>query len=62
MVNLRSETYLLNLPQALLTEHPDLFLGATRAAALRRVPVSSIGGTSVMRIATGRLIHKLSWH
>ena len=31
-LNISSETYLLNLLRALLSEHPDLFPGATRAA------------------------------
>ena len=38
--------------RALLTGHPDLFPGATIAAALRRVPPPTV---MTMRIAAGRL-------
>lgn len=54
-LNISSETYLLNLLRSLLSEHPDLYPGATRAAALRRVPASSVSDRTVMRVAAGRL-------
>ena len=54
-VNVSSEVYLLNLMRSLLSEHPDLFPGATRAASLRRVATSSMSDRTVMRIAAGRL-------